>query len=156
MNKKNYALGRLKTGMLNATEAAYAQHLELLKAAGESLILPFPPSLNMMYPTNRQGRRFTSARGTKFKADVAKVLSIYRPEKYHGELVVEIKLFRPKKLGDIDNYAKAILDALKGHCFNDDKQIIELHIYRFDDKQNPRAEVKITERDGGGWVQEEF
>lgn len=30
-----HALGRLKTGAMNKTEAAYAQHLELLKHAGE-------------------------------------------------------------------------------------------------------------------------
>lgn len=29
------ALGRLKTGSMNNTEAAYARHLDLLKAAGE-------------------------------------------------------------------------------------------------------------------------
>ncbi|MDN8612768.1 DUF1064 domain-containing protein [Variovorax ginsengisoli] len=32
---KNFALGRLKTGAMNKTEAAYAAHLELLKHAGE-------------------------------------------------------------------------------------------------------------------------
>lgn len=31
---RSYALGRLKTGSMNKTEAAYGQHLELLKQAG--------------------------------------------------------------------------------------------------------------------------
>lgn len=31
---KNYALGRLKTGQMNKTEAAYAEHLERIKASG--------------------------------------------------------------------------------------------------------------------------
>lgn len=35
--KPHYALGRLKTGAMNKTEAAYGQHLELLKRAGEVL-----------------------------------------------------------------------------------------------------------------------
>lgn len=30
-----YALGRLKVGQMNKTEAAYGQHLEALRAAGE-------------------------------------------------------------------------------------------------------------------------
>src|SRR5690349_6901766 len=34
---KHFALGRLKTGQMNKTEAAYGQHLELLKRAGEVL-----------------------------------------------------------------------------------------------------------------------
>ena len=33
--KSMYALGRLKTGQMNKTEAAYAQHLSLLQHAGE-------------------------------------------------------------------------------------------------------------------------
>jgi hypothetical protein len=41
MNKKLYALGRLKTGQMNRTEAAYAQHLELQKRAGEILWFAF-------------------------------------------------------------------------------------------------------------------
>lgn len=32
---KHYALGRLKVGEMNKTEARYADHLSLLKAAGE-------------------------------------------------------------------------------------------------------------------------
>src|SRR3972149_1959714 len=35
--KPNFALGRLKAGAMNKTEAAYGQHLELLKRAGEVL-----------------------------------------------------------------------------------------------------------------------
>jgi hypothetical protein len=36
-NAVRFALGRLPTGTMNKTEAAYAAHLELLKAAGEVL-----------------------------------------------------------------------------------------------------------------------
>jgi hypothetical protein len=32
---QRFALGRLRTGAMNKTEAAYGQHLELLKRAGE-------------------------------------------------------------------------------------------------------------------------
>lgn len=32
---RHYALGRLKAGAMNKTEAAYAAHLELLKVAGD-------------------------------------------------------------------------------------------------------------------------
>ena len=37
MSNKSYALGRMKSGQMNKTEVAYAQHLELLKQAGEIL-----------------------------------------------------------------------------------------------------------------------
>ena len=34
MNNKSFAVGRLKTGMMNKTESDYAMHLEALKASG--------------------------------------------------------------------------------------------------------------------------
>ena len=39
MNKRVLALGRMKAGAMNKTEAAYAQKLELHKRAGEVLWL---------------------------------------------------------------------------------------------------------------------
>lgn len=39
--KRMYALGRLKTGQMNKTEAAYAAHLEELKRQGEVLWYEF-------------------------------------------------------------------------------------------------------------------
>lgn len=38
---KHYALGRLKSGEMNKTEKAYADHLELLRKAGEVLWVRF-------------------------------------------------------------------------------------------------------------------
>ena len=111
----------------------------------EHFTLPFPPSLNMMYPTNRQGRRYTSKRGVGFKDDVKKLMALLKPKCFRGELKISINLFRPAKIGDIDNYCKPILDSLKTFCFDDDKQIVELHVYRFDDKRNPRVEIEISE-----------
>jgi crossover junction endodeoxyribonuclease RusA len=109
------------------------------------ITLPFPPSLNMMFPTNRQGRRFLSDRGKKFKEDAQTTCRISRVPLLTGELIVNLKLFRPKRSGDIDNYAKGIFDAIKGICFIDDRQIVELHILRFDDRENPRVEMEINE-----------
>ena len=34
----------------------------------------------------------------------------------------------PTTLGDVDNYAKSILDGLNGVAFEDDKYIIELYV----------------------------
>ena len=41
MNRKVFALGRMKAGAMNKTEAAYAQKLELHKRAGEVLWYAF-------------------------------------------------------------------------------------------------------------------
>lgn len=45
---------------------------------------------------------------------------------------------------DIDNYVKAILDALNGVAFKDDSQIIKLKAKKLY-SENPRTEIEITE-----------
>lgn len=80
-----------------------------------------------------------------------------------GALSVDVRFYRPiqksiskierqrRLLGeslptvkpDIDNYIKAILDALNGIAFHDDKQIVVLYarkIYSY----KPRTEIEIT------------
>ena len=42
-NKSMYALGRLKSGVMNKTEGIYAQRLEMLKRAGEITWYEFEP-----------------------------------------------------------------------------------------------------------------
>jgi hypothetical protein len=55
----SYALGRLKAGAMNKTEAAYAQHLDLLKIAGEVLWWKF------------EGLKFRLADNTFYTPDFA-------------------------------------------------------------------------------------
>ena len=43
---------------------------------------------------------------------------------------------------DVDNL-KLLLDSMKGILFADDAQVIELHIYKFKDKDNPRVEISV-------------
>ena len=64
---------------------------------------------------------------------------------FFGDIAISIKLyFSDRKFGDIDNYAKSILDGLQGTLFENDKQVARLHIERHIDK-NERAEVIIEE-----------
>lgn len=55
----------------------------------------------------------------------------------------------PTKKPDWDNMAKSITDALNGIAYEDDKQIVETHIYKYF-SDNPRAEVKIAKIDKEG------
>lgn len=108
------------------------------------LTLPYPPSINNLY-FNRWGKRVLSDAGRRFKSDVA-VLAILQGAKIlTGDLSVTFRVFRPKKIGDLDNRLKISQDALKGICFEDDRQIIELHGFRFDDAMNPRIEIDLKE-----------
>ncbi len=114
---------------------------------GIKLILPYPPSVNHLYATF-QGRRITSAKGRKFKSDIA-ILAMRQGAKIlSGELSVTFRVFRPRKSGDLDNRLKISQDALKGICFEDDRQIVEIHAFRFDDRLNPRIEIDIKKLEG--------
>ena len=56
---------------------------------------------------------------------------------------------RPTKKPDLDNIAKVVCDALNGIAWNDDKQVIDLHIVKYYDLA-PRVEVEITEVTANG------
>lgn len=108
------------------------------------LVLPYPPSINSLYSTFR-GRRIISAQGRKFKRDVAIIAKTQGAFILDGNLSVNFRVFRPRKIGDLDNRLKISQDALKGICFEDDKQIVEIHAFRFDDRTNPRIEIDIKQ-----------
>jgi crossover junction endodeoxyribonuclease RusA len=107
------------------------------------LVLPYPPSVNNLYATFA-GRRIVSAKGRKFKSDIAVLAKRQGAKLLDGDLVITFRVFRPKRIGDLDNRLKISQDALKGICFADDRQIIEIHAFRFDDKTNPRIEIDIN------------
>jgi Holliday junction resolvase RusA-like endonuclease len=48
--------------------------------------------------------------------------------------------------GDVDNYAKCILDALvKAGVLKSDASVVDLHAYKRRDRENPRTEIRIKE-----------
>ncbi len=51
---------------------------------------------------------------------------------------------RPTTKPDLDNIAKAILDALNGRAFDDDKQVVKLTMEKYY-SDTPRVEVEISE-----------
>jgi crossover junction endodeoxyribonuclease RusA len=55
--------------------------------------------------------------------------------------------FKDKKVRDIDNYSKILLDSMTGIVWEDDKQIQRMTIEKYIDKEDPRIEVEIFELD---------
>lgn len=46
--------------------------------------------------------------------------------------------------GDVDNYAKVILDGLvKAGVLKSDASVVELHAHKRRDRDNPRTEIKV-------------
>lgn len=60
-----------------------------------------------------------------------------------GPVKLTIRVYRPRKTGDWDGTIKPLCDALQGVLYHDDSQIVEAHVFRLDDKVNPRVEVTI-------------
>ena len=94
--------------------------------------LPYPPSINNYWIASGH-RRFISQRGRDFKNHVAEYCAEWRVPKFgDASMWVEIVLHpRSKKLMDIDNCIKPILDALQdAGVFDDDCQVQRVSITR--------------------------
>jgi crossover junction endodeoxyribonuclease RusA len=95
------------------------------------LNLPYPPSINNYWIASGH-RRFISQRGRDFKNDVAAYCKEWRVPNYGDQPVwVEIILRpRSKKLMDIDNCVKPILDSLIGIVYTDDVSVQQIIVKR--------------------------
>jgi len=50
----------------------------------------------------------------------------------------------PNERGDVDNYAKCVLDALvKAEAIDSDHKVMVLHAFKARDRENPRTEIFI-------------
>lgn len=109
------------------------------------LTLPLPPTVNKMYATVN-GRRILSKKGREFKQTVKDLVMIGRITPMPvNDVSLTVHIYRARKSGDLDNFLKGLLDSLTGAIWTDDRQVVEIHAYRYEDKANPRAEVEIVE-----------
>lgn len=108
------------------------------------ITLPWPPSSNRYWRVFR-GRAVKSKEAVAYNAEVNGLCVDIRA--CIGDVIVRLDFYRPRKSGDLDNRIKILLDALQGSAYMDDRQIVEIHARRFEDKKNPRVEVRIQERE---------
>tara|TARA_R110000744_G_C19371578_1_gene562730 strand:+ start:26802 stop:27212 length:411 start_codon:yes stop_codon:yes gene_type:complete len=96
------------------------------------IFLPFPPTVNNYYVKTKRGV-FISMKGKAFRAAVADAVNEQLPGVYIDEkMLVEVILYPPdKRKRDVDNYSKALMDALT-ECglWEDDSLIDQTFIYR--------------------------
>jgi len=72
--------------------------------------------------------------------------SQWRIEPYRGSVAMTVSFYYGDRLRrDIDAYIKILLDSMTGIVYKDDSQIVELHVFKHVDKENPRVELKIYE-----------
>lgn len=108
-----------------------------------TLTLPLPPSANR-YWRNYRGRMVVSDEAKTYKLAAGWTAKAQGAELLDGEVSMVMKFYRARKSGDLDNKIKVTLDALQGVIYADDSQVVELHAYRYDDKDNPRVEIVVT------------
>jgi crossover junction endodeoxyribonuclease RusA len=106
----------------------------------QKFILPVPPSVNHYLRRTRYGVTLTE-KAREFK-DIVR-LTVHG-KMMTGNIRMDVRYFRPRRAGDIDGPLKLVQDSLQGILYENDKQIVELHVYRFDDKDNPRIEVIVS------------
>ncbi|EFH7974180.1 RusA family crossover junction endodeoxyribonuclease [Escherichia coli] len=117
------------------------------------LVLPFPPSVNTYWRAPNKGplkgRHLISAAGRKYQsaACVAIVEQLRRLPKPSRELAaVEITLFPPdERSRDIDNYNKALFDALThAGVWEDDSQVKRMLVEWGPVTKKGRVEITIS------------
>ena len=106
-----------------------------------NITLPYCPSANT-YWRMVKGRMILSAAARAYRLEVARILAGHVP--VSGDIEITVDVYRPIRSGDLDGRLKQLLDALQGHLYHDDKQIVRINAARYDDKTNPRIEVQVT------------
>jgi len=96
-----------------------------------SLTLPYPPSVNT-YWGFKGHQRFLTTKARQFKGAVAHEVSLTSTRFGASRLEVSVDLHAPdKRVRDIDNVLKPLLDALvQSGLFDDDSQVDMLTITR--------------------------
>jgi len=113
--------------------------------------LPYPVSANDYWRTRIAGSgkkafvtTYLSEAAADYKSIVSKLFYGAEAMRMTGPVVFTARFYRPQKSGDLDNRVKPLLDALTGRAWGDDRQVVEMHLYLFDDPANPRVEITIT------------
>lgn len=103
-----------------------------LSGLAQFLTLPLPPSVNCYWRKSPRGMYITAA-GKTFRQRVAEIVAEHNAMKFgDARLFVAMRVCaRDKRRMDVDNFAKAALDALThAGVYDDDSQIDELLITR--------------------------
>lgn len=126
-----------------------------------TITLPYPPTVNT-YWRNVAGRVLISAKGRVYRTEVAKAVMLARRAgtvpawPISKRLAVRLDAAPPdRRVRDLDNITKALLDALtQAEVWLDDSQIDDLRIVRQPHMPGGQVVVTVTEVSVGNVWQE--
>jgi Holliday junction resolvase RusA-like endonuclease len=94
-------------------------------------------------------RAITPERTRKYEADVAafcrQAVAKVGWRTLDVPVAVTLDIYRRTNAGDLDNYVKAICDAMNRIAYPDDRFIVEKHARMGVDRVHPRAVVKVRQ-----------
>lgn len=118
-----------------------------------SVALPIPPSINRQYATVN-GRRVLSATGRRYKGTIGQLLMAatsstewhtFLQKAQEHCLALTIHFFFPTLLRrDLDGGLKIAQDALCEAMGLNDNRVMEIHLYKALDRNNPRLECILS------------
>ncbi len=119
------------------------------------LVIPgTPPSVNHYKVKTKRGHTYVTAPSMGFKRDVA-IMAAGRSlcagnSKSPLRYAVVIQVYRgAQQKGDIDNYCKLPLDALKdARVIHSDDAVDILHVEKHRDRANPRTVITVSVIEG--------
>ena len=111
------------------------------------LELSFPPTVNNYYVKTRSGV-FISAKGRKYRNTIADEIHQQLSDMELGEERINLNVvvhMPDRRKRDLDNYMKALLDAItKTGLWEDDSQIDQLCIYRGEIIKGGKVRMEIA------------
>ena len=90
----------------------------------------------------RPGLIIKSKKALSYAYDFIRQCPVF--ELMDGELAVDISVWYRTQRPDLD--VSLILDLLQGRAYENDRQVREMHLYHFIDRDNPRAEIAVRKR----------
>ena len=105
--------------------------------------LPVPPSANArLFIVGGRMVKGKEARG--YRRIVEARCRAVCPRPLTGPVAVRVDWYRARRVGDLDNRLKVLLDSVKGLLYADDKQVRRIVAEMHDtDQGNPRMELTV-------------
>jgi len=112
------------------------------------ITLPYPPSVNNYWKSRWTGKfiqHYITPDGRAFRQDVIRRLHDW--DMILGPITLAVEVFPPdRRKRDLDNVLKALLDSMEhAGVFENDSQIVDLHVVKRDPAPPGRVEVTVTQ-----------